>query len=229
MSHLILNLQNQPLELVRENLHAAAATGRAMPEIEVSIHMDGATLAELFEGRPVQQTAPPPSLETQTQPTAGAEVTPAAPTDDLGPVKRRSKEEIAAGLTSEQAAQFRASGADSVDDWVSETGITPGDIPEEEETPDQATDDDPGQEDNSGSDIPDIPYQTLSELAIRLHKTNDVLKKAVVRLAKEVFDVNTFGKIENPRDWGKAYLLLQDIEETGDFPDAGRVKDVMDA
>lgn len=107
MSYITLELAALPADVVAEQIEAVKALAAVDPNIQITIEFTGNELLALFNGSAA--TAEKPAVPPKTKP-----VEPAAPAQEsatAAPARfRRTKEETEAGLTVEQAQEYRKSG-----------------------------------------------------------------------------------------------------------------------
>jgi hypothetical protein len=106
MSYITLELAALPADAVAEQIDAVKALAAVDPNIQITIEFTGVELLALFDGSAA--TADKPAVPPKTKP-----VEPAADKDaaTAAPTRfRRTKAEAEAGLTVEQAQEYRASG-----------------------------------------------------------------------------------------------------------------------
>lgn len=210
--NLTLDITDLPEEAIREIFAAALPLASSTPQLSVTIFVDannfhdianavvGKTVANLPAAKQTEVVTPPPA-ENDNEETG------------LPEVKRRTKQEIAAGLSTDQAALFRASGLSDPAAWLHSTGQTPAE-PEVQPAPEVEI---PEASDDNSTDIPEVDYDTLKTLV--LENVKATFKGPTLRIAREVFGVETFRDIEDPANWGRAYALLSYIKEkNGRYP-----------
>lgn len=224
--NLTLDITDLPEEAIREIFAAALPLASSTSQLSVTIFVDANNfhdIANAVVGKTVAEQA-----EVVTPPPAENDNTPVDDTPvDLPEVKRRTKQEIGAGLSTDQAAAFRASGYENPVKWLDATGQQPGDfIPQEPEVEVRGPENDnsagaeeeiPEASDDNSTEIPEVDYDTLKALVLENVKAS--FKGPTIRIAEEVFGVKTFRDIEDPANWGRAYALLSYIKEkNGRYP-----------
>jgi hypothetical protein len=220
MLHITLDTLDLSESEIQQLVRDSARLGSTTPEATVSLTIYAAELAALLFGVPTAVSQP------VNQPSDGAEVRHAAPvTAAVEPiasaeaVRRRTKDELAAGLTVEQAALFRASGYDSAVRWLEETqGVQ---APAPAAAPAQAPAAAPAPAPTltpGATEVVEVDYDTLKgQVLLNVRKG---LKDPTLRVAMEVFDVDNYTKLTSPAEWGRAYVLLKEVERTGAYPSA---------
>jgi len=110
MSYITLELANLPADAVAEQIEAVKALATVDPNIQITIEFTGNELLALFNGSAATADKPAAAPKSTPAPAAPAKEE-AAPATAAAPTRfRRTKEETEAGLTVEQAQEFRKSG-----------------------------------------------------------------------------------------------------------------------
>lgn len=184
MSTYKLDLVGVPGDQALAALKASAESFAAFPDAEVTITLTAYAASEMFASdiyeslaRDIKQTTTEPE-----DPDIGDE--PEEP--EIPPVKRRSKEEIAAGLDVDQAARFRASGEKSPADWLDAVDEEPGSPPEtkaeevdDDDEEDEDIDLDELDDEEDEDDEDEATFENAKDLALEIRNTQSpqALKK----------------------------------------------------
>lgn len=109
MSYITLELAALPADAVAEQIDAVKALAAVDPNIQITIEFTGVELLALFDGSAA--TAGKPAAAPQSKPVETATAKDEAKSETTAtPRFRRTKEETEAGLTVEQAQEYRKSG-----------------------------------------------------------------------------------------------------------------------
>lgn len=260
-----LDYTNLPQEEIELRIASLANFLAAHPDIRPNILVDAEAIDFLAKSvhtalrGPVTATAqvtddtPPPfdGDDAPVEPKEASDTSGAANApnrEDVKPVKRRSRAEMAAGMSNEQAARYRAYGDRGPAAWLRHIGEAPDEpVPDEKPAAEEAPaaekpaaeepdtepdtegpldDDDDEKVDLYSGEIEPIEYSVLQEAVFSLVKAD--MKSQAKHVANEIFGVKTFTELTDPVDFAKAKIILDEIAENdGQVPSKGRIQELL--